>query len=94
MGWWASDTAELALDDVQVPVENLLGEEGAAFYGLMHNFQRERLNMSLMANATAQLALDESIKGHAVGQCFWEAAYRLSGHKAQAGGHGYLSGDQ
>ena len=62
MGWWASDTAELILEDVRVPAENLLGEEGAGFYGIMHNFQKERLYLALMANATAQLALDLSIK--------------------------------
>lgn len=62
MGWWASDTAELALDEVRVPAENLLGQEGAGFYGIMHNFQRERLYLALMANTTAQMALEESIK--------------------------------
>lgn len=62
MGWWASDTAELALDEVRVPVENLLGEEGAGFYGIMRNFQKERLYLALMANTTAQMALEESIK--------------------------------
>jgi len=62
MGWWASDTAELALDEVRVPAANLLGEEGAGFYGIMHNFQKERLYLSLMANTTAELALELSIK--------------------------------
>ena len=61
MGWWASDTAELALDDVRVPAANLLGEEGAGFYGIMHNFQKERLYLALMANTTAELALEYSI---------------------------------
>jgi acyl-CoA dehydrogenase len=62
MGWWASDTAELSFQDVRVPVSNLLGEEGAGFYGIVQNFQKERLYLSVMANATAQMALDESIK--------------------------------
>lgn len=61
MGWWASDTAEMALSDVRVPVENLLGEEGSGFYGIMHNFQKERLYLALMANTTAELALEHSI---------------------------------
>jgi acyl-CoA dehydrogenase len=83
MGWWASDTAELALDDVRVPVENLLGEEGAAFYGLMHNFQRERLYMALMANATAQLALEESIKYARVREAFGRPlkGFQVTRHK-------------
>ena len=62
MGWWASDTAELTLQDVRVPLENRLGEEGAGFYGIMQNFQRERLYLSVMANVTAELALGESVK--------------------------------
>lgn len=62
MGWWASDTGELSFQDVRVPVENLLGGEGTGFYGIMHNFEKERLYLALMANTTAQLALEESIK--------------------------------
>ena len=62
MGWWASDTAELVFEDCLVPVENLLGEEGQGFYGIMANFQMERLQMALLANMTAQLALEESLK--------------------------------
>lgn len=60
MGWWASDTAELALNDVRVPVENRLGAEGTAFHAIMQNFEKERLYLSLMANTTAQMALEEA----------------------------------
>ncbi len=62
MGWWASDTAQIFFDDCRVPVENLLGKEGKGFYGIMENFQDERLQLAVMANMTAQLALEESIK--------------------------------
>jgi acyl-CoA dehydrogenase len=62
MGWWASDTAQIFFDECKVPVENLLGEEGQGFYGIMQNFQNERLQLSVMANMTAQMALEESIK--------------------------------
>ena len=62
MGWWASDTAQIFFDDCRVPTENLLGEEGRGFYGIMENFQKERLQLSIMANMTAQLALEESLK--------------------------------
>lgn len=62
MGWWASDTAEIFFDDCRVPAENLLGEENRGFYIIMENFQTERLMLSIMANMTAQLALEESIK--------------------------------
>jgi len=62
MGWWASDTAQIFFDDCHVPVENLLGSEGQGFYGIMENFQNERLQLSVMANMTARMALEESLK--------------------------------
>ena len=49
LGWHASDTAELHLQDVFVPRENLLGEENRGFYLVMANFQWERLLMALGA---------------------------------------------
>jgi acyl-CoA dehydrogenase len=62
MGWWASDTAELVFEDCLVPVDNLLGEEGQGFYGIMANFQMERLQLALLANVTSELALEESMR--------------------------------
>jgi acyl-CoA dehydrogenase len=62
MGWWASDTAELHFDGCPVPAENLLGDEGAGFFYLMENFQAERLSLALMANMTAELALDAALR--------------------------------
>jgi alkylation response protein AidB-like acyl-CoA dehydrogenase len=43
MGMHASDTAELAFEDVRVPVENMLGEEGKGFYHISWELQGERL---------------------------------------------------
>ena len=62
MGWWASDTAELFFDDCRVPVGNLIGTENMGFACIMGNFQSERLALALMANMTAQMALEESLK--------------------------------
>ena len=83
MGWWASDTAELSLDEVRVPVENRLGEEGAGFYGIMKNFQRERLYMSIMANVTAQLALEESMRYANLREAFGKplVGFQVTRHK-------------
>lgn len=62
MGWWASDTAELFFDEVVVPKSNLIGGENAGFFVIMTNFQMERLNLAVMANMTATLALEESLR--------------------------------
>lgn len=62
MGWWASDTAQIFFDECKVPAENILGKEGQGFYLIMENFQNERLQLSIMANMTSQLALEESLQ--------------------------------
>jgi acyl-CoA dehydrogenase len=60
-GWWASDTAELAFEDVVVPVENRIGDEGSGFVALMQNFQSERMGLAVMGHATAEICFDEAI---------------------------------
>jgi acyl-CoA dehydrogenase len=83
MGWWCSDTAQLFFDDCRVPAANLIGAENQGFYAIMHNFQRERLQMSIVANMTAQLALEESLRyvqeRQAFGQSLWD--FQVTRHK-------------
>ncbi len=62
MGWHASDTAELAFMDCEVPVENMLGEENRGFAGIMRNFQKERLYLAVEAHTVAEMALEASIR--------------------------------
>jgi alkylation response protein AidB-like acyl-CoA dehydrogenase len=62
LGWRASDTGEIAFDNVEVPVENLLGEEGKGFPYIMQHFASERLIMGVNAHARAEYALDYAIK--------------------------------
>ena len=62
LGWRASDTGEIAFDNVEVPVENLLGEEGKGFPYIMQHFASERLIMGINAHARAEYALDYAIK--------------------------------
>lgn len=61
MGWRASDTGELAFQDVFVPEENLLGEENKGFYLIMANFQWERLAMALGAVGAMNATLERAI---------------------------------
>jgi acyl-CoA dehydrogenase len=62
LGWRASDTAELAFDNVEIPAENLMGEEGKGFPYIMQHFALERLIMGVNAHARAEFALDYVIK--------------------------------
>jgi acyl-CoA dehydrogenase len=61
LGWRASDTAELAFDDMFVPDENLLGEENKGFYLIMANFQWERLVMALGAVGSMGRMIERSV---------------------------------
>lgn len=61
LGWHASDTGEIAFDNVRIPIENILGEENQGFFYIMQHFASERLAMALIGVAQAQLALDLAI---------------------------------
>jgi acyl-CoA dehydrogenase len=65
LGWHASDTAELAFEDVFVPEENLLGQENRGFYLIMANFQWERLVMALGAVGSMELVLARAVEAAA-----------------------------
>jgi acyl-CoA dehydrogenase len=62
ISWHTSHTGELAFDSVLVPDENRLGEVGSGFRHIMHNFQWERLTMSIGAIALAELSLETAIQ--------------------------------
>ena len=61
LGWRSSDTAELSFDNVVVPSENLVGEEGKGFYYLMNGLQLERLCFMPSSIATMEFAISESL---------------------------------
>ena len=62
LGWRASDTAELAFDNVEIPLENLMGEEGKGFPYIMQHFALERLIMAINAHARAEYAIEYTIE--------------------------------
>lgn len=62
LGWHASDTAELHFDNVKVPAENLIGDEGQGFYYLMGGLQLERLVGSIAGYASCEWALDYTLQ--------------------------------
>ena len=61
LGWRASDTAEIAFDNVEIPASNLMGDEDKGFNYIMQHFAFERLIMGVNAHARAEFALDYAI---------------------------------
>lgn len=58
LGWRASDTAELAFDDVRIPASNLMGDKDKGFSYIMQHFASERLIMGINAHARAEYAVE------------------------------------
>ena len=56
MGLRSYQNAEISFDNVKVPLENLLGEEGKGFYYMMESLQTERLTVSQIAVGTMEYA--------------------------------------
>jgi alkylation response protein AidB-like acyl-CoA dehydrogenase len=61
MGWRASDTRELVLEDVLVPAENRLGEEGHGFTNFMKTLDSGRIGVGALSLGLAQGALDTAL---------------------------------
>jgi len=62
MGMRSSDTAELYFDDMKVPAENLIGEEGEGFIYQMQQFQHERFAVLPLTYVSAQRAIDQTVE--------------------------------
>src|SRR5205823_8814346 len=61
LGVRASPTGQLAFDDVRVPVENRVGEEGQGFYIAMMTLDRSRPTIGAQAVGIAQGAIDYAV---------------------------------
>ncbi len=90
IGLNAQDTAELSFEQVRVPVNNLLGEEGRGFSYLMRQLARERLNVGVGAVAACEVAfgwtLDYCKERHAFGQpigSFQNSRFQLAEMKTE-----------
>ena len=61
LGWHSQPTAAVILDEVRVPVENLVGAEGEGFRIAMSGLDGGRLNIGACSLGGAQRCLDEAI---------------------------------
>ena len=62
IGMKAQDTCELFFDNVKVPKENLLGEEGKGFVIMMTELARERMSVALAAIGGAEGSIEDTIE--------------------------------
>jgi alkylation response protein AidB-like acyl-CoA dehydrogenase len=61
VGWCASDTHELAFDDVRVPAANLLGRRGRGFAQFLQILDEGRIAIAALSVGLAQGCVDESV---------------------------------
>jgi alkylation response protein AidB-like acyl-CoA dehydrogenase len=62
LGWRASDTAELLFQDVDVPAENLLGEEGMGFINFMRTLDAGRIGIAALSLGIAEGAFGLALR--------------------------------
>jgi alkylation response protein AidB-like acyl-CoA dehydrogenase len=62
MGLHASITAEVVLEDCQIPAENLLGQEGKGASIALHCLDGSRIGIAAQAVGLSQRALDEAVR--------------------------------
>ncbi len=62
LGWRASDTRELILEDVEVPAENRLGDEGRGFINFMQTLDAGRVGIAALSLGIAEGALEQALK--------------------------------
>jgi acyl-CoA dehydrogenase len=83
LGQRAADTAEIVFENVEVPAENRIGEEGMGFLLAMKVFDHSRPGVAAGAVGVARRALEESIKyakeRETFGQPIWQ--HQAIGHK-------------
>src|SRR5215813_13250054 len=79
LGWRASDTCELIMEDVEVPAENLLGEEGLGFVNFMKTLDNGRIGIAALSLGIAEGALEQSLKYTSTRKQFGQAVSNFQG---------------
>ena len=62
LGWRASDTRELIFQDVEVPVENRIGDEGMGFINFMRTLDAGRVGIAALSLGVAQGAFEQALQ--------------------------------
>ena len=83
LGWRASDTAELVMEDVEVPAENMLGEEGKGFTNFMRTLDSGRIGIAALSLGIAEGAFEQALKYAAVRRQFGQPIASFQGIQFQ-----------
>jgi butyryl-CoA dehydrogenase len=83
LGWRASDTRELIMQDVEVPAENLLGREGEGFQNFMKTLDSGRIGIAALSLGLAQGAFEQALAYAGVRSQFGQPIGRFQGVQFQ-----------
>jgi alkylation response protein AidB-like acyl-CoA dehydrogenase len=83
LGWRASDTRELIFEDVEVPVDNLLGEEGEGFTNFMRTLDSGRIGIAALSLGIAEGAFEQALRYASVRKQFGQAIAQFQGIQFQ-----------
>ncbi|HXT17865.1 MAG TPA: acyl-CoA dehydrogenase [Gemmatimonadaceae bacterium] len=79
LGWRASDTCELIMEDVEVPAENLLGEEGKGFVNFMKTLDNGRIGIASLSLGIAEGAFEQALQYTSVRKQFGQPVANFQG---------------
>jgi alkylation response protein AidB-like acyl-CoA dehydrogenase len=83
LGWRASDTRELVFEDVEVPADNLLGQEGQGFVNFMQTLDSGRIGIAALSLGIAEGAYEQALTYAAGRKQFGQAIANFQGVQFQ-----------
>jgi len=83
LGWRASDTRELLFEDVEVPLENRLGEEGKGFINFMRTLDSGRIGIGSLSLGIAEGAFEQALQYASVRKQFGQSISSFQGVQFQ-----------
>jgi butyryl-CoA dehydrogenase len=79
LGWRASDTAELIMEDVEVPVENRVGNDGEGFVNFMRTLDSGRIGIAALSLGIAEGAFEAAARYATMRKQFGKAISEFQG---------------
>src|ERR1051325_2011476 len=83
LGWRASDTSELIMEDVEVPAENLLGAEGQGFVNFMKTLDNGRIGIAALSLGIAEGAFEQALQYTSIRKQFGQPIATFQGVQFQ-----------